>query len=81
MYTSFWSVTATRSYKDKVAFLTSERAGLQTQIRDLIGELVKPRSDLKHASTARVHAKDKEKTARKDLKVVEDELRLAKEEL
>ena len=81
MYTSFWSVTATRSYKDKVTFLTSERAGLQAQIRDLIGELVKPRSDLKHASTARVQAKDKEKTARKDLKVVEDELRLAKEEL
>ena len=42
---------------------------------------MKHRSDLKHASTARVQAEDKEKKARKDLKVAEDELRLAREEL
>ena len=39
------------------------------------------RSDLKHASTARVRAEDKEKKVQKDLKVAEDELRLAREEL
>ena len=39
------------------------------------------RSDLKHASTTSVQAEDKEKKAQKDSKVVEDELRLAREEL
>ena len=42
---------------------------------------MKQRSDLKHASTARAQAEDKEKKARRDLKVAEDELRLAREEL
>ena len=34
------SARAAKSYKAKVASLTSERAGLQAQIRDLIEELV-----------------------------------------
>ena len=68
------SVRASKSYKAKVASLTSERAGLQAQIRELIEELVKHRSDLKHASVARARAEDKEKEARKDTKVAEDEL-------
>ena len=42
---------------------------------------MKHKSDLKHASTARARAEDKEKKARKDLRVAEDELWLAKEEL
>ena len=42
---------------------------------------MKHKSDLKHASVVRARAEDKEKEARKDAKVVEDELRLAKEEL
>ena len=42
---------------------------------------MKHRSDLKHASAARARAEDKENEARKDAKVVEDELRLAGEEL
>ena len=42
---------------------------------------MKHRSDLKHASTARTQAEDKENEARKDAKVAEDELRLAREEL
>ena len=75
------SARAAKSYKAKVASLTSERAGLQAQIRELTEELVKHRSDLKHASVARVRAEDKEKEARKDAKVTEDELRLAREEL
>ena len=72
---------AAKSYKAKVASLTFERAGLRAQIRDLTEELVKHRSDLKHASMARARAEDKENEARKDVKVVEDELRLAREEL
>ena len=69
------SAKAAKSYKAKVASLISERASLGAQIRDLTKELVKHRSDLKHASIARVRAEDKEKKAWKDLKVTEDELR------
>ena len=78
---------AAKSYKAKVSSLTSERAGLQVQIRELAEELMKHRSDpkhrsdLKHSSVVRVRAEDKEKEARKDAKVVEDELGLAREEL
>ena len=75
------SAKAAKSYKAKVASLTSERASLQVQIRELIEELVKHRSDLKHASVARARAEDKEKEARNDAKVAEDELLLAREEL
>ena len=75
------SAKAATSYKAKVTSLTSERAGLRAQIRDLTEELVKHRSDLKHASTVRARAEDKENEARKDVKVAEDELRLAREEL
>ena len=75
------SARAAMSYKAKVTSLTSERVGLQAQIRELTEELVKHRSDLKYASVARARAKDKEKEARKDAKVAEDELRLAREEL
>ena len=71
---------AAKSYKAKVASLTSERASLQAQIRELTEELVKHRFDLKHASVARAQAEDKENEAR-DAKVIEDELRLAREKL
>ena len=54
------STKATKSYKAKVASLTSERAGLEAQIRDFTEELVKHKSDLKHASVARAWAEDKE---------------------
>ena len=42
---------------------------------------MKHRSDLKHALAMRARAEDKEKEARKDVKVAEDELRLARDEL
>ena len=76
------SARAAKSYKAKVASLTTERAGLRAQIRDLIEELVKHRFDLKHASVAmeRARAEDKENKAQKDVKVAKDELRLAREE-
>ena len=57
------SARTTKSYKAKVASLTSERAGLQAQIRELTEELGKHWYDLKHASLARERAKDKEKEA------------------
>ena len=72
---------AAKSYKANVASLTSERASLQAQIRDLTEELMKHKSDLKHASTARARAEDKENEAQKDVKVTKDELWLAREEL
>ena len=75
------SAKAAKSYKAKVASLASKRAGLRAQIRDLTEELVKHRFDLKHASMARARAEDKEKKARDDVKVIEDELRLVREEL
>ena len=74
------SARATKSYKAKVASLTSERADFQAQIRELTEELVKHRSDLKHAWVARAQAEDKENEARKDAKVIEGELQLAREE-
>ena len=74
------SAIAAKSYKAKVASLTSERASLQAQIRELTEELVKHRCDLKHALVVRVWAEDKENEAQKDAKVAEEELRLAKEE-
>ena len=75
------STKAAKSYKVKVASLTTERTGLRAQIRNLTEELVKHKSDLKHASKARARAEDREKKAQKDVKVAEDKLRLAREEL
>ena len=75
------SARAVKSYKAKVASLTSDRAGLRAQIRDLTEDLVKHWSELKHASVGRARAEDKENEAWKDVKVPEDELRLAREEL
>ena len=40
---------------------------------------MKHKFDLKHASTARAQDEDKEKKAREDVKVAEDELWLVKE--
>ena len=48
-------------------------------MRELTEELLKHRSGLKHASVARARAEDKEKEARKDAKVAEDELLLDRE--
>ena len=70
------SARVAKSYKAKVASLTSERAELRAQIRDLTEELVKHRFDLKYALKTRAHIEDKEKKARKDIKVTEDELRV-----
>ena len=70
-----------KSYKAKVASLTFEKASLRAQIKDLIEELVRHKSNLKHTLMARARAEDKEKKARQDLRVTEDELQLVREEL
>ena len=75
------SAMVVKSYKAKVASLTSEKADLRAQIKDLTEELVKHKSDLKHTSIARARAQDKEKKAHKDLRIAKDELQLAREEL
>ena len=74
------SARAVKFYKAKVSSLTSEKADLRAHIKDLTEELVKHKSDLKHTLVARARAEDKEKKARKDLRVAEDELLLAREE-
>ena len=55
------STKTAKSYKAKVASLIFERADLQAQIRDLAEELVKHKSNLKHALTVRARAEDREK--------------------
>ena len=52
-----------KDYKDKVTSLTSERVDLRPQIQILTEDVVKHKSDLRHASTAKARAKDKEKKA------------------
>ena len=70
-----------KAYKYKVTSLTSERVDLRARIQILTEDVVKHKSDLRHASTAKVQAKDKEKKAREGLRVAKGELRVVKEEL
>ena len=74
------STKAAKAYKAKVASLTSERAELRARIQSLTEDVVKHKSDLKHTSTAKARAKDREKKAIEGLRVVKDELREVKEE-
>ena len=74
------SVKAAKAYKAKVAFLTSERAELRARIQSLIEDIVKHKSDLKHTSTTKERAEDREKKAIEGLRVVKDGLRVVKEE-
>ena len=75
------SARATKAYKAKVASLTSERADLQARIQSLTEDVVKHKSDLRHTSTAKAQAEDKERKAREGLRVAKGELRVAREEL
>ena len=47
----------------------------------LAEDAVKYKSDLKHTTTAKARAEDKEKEARGELRVVEDELRVVRDQL
>ena len=69
-----------KAYKAKVTSLTFERAELRARIQSLIEDVAAYKSDLKHTSTAKARAEDREKKAIEGLRVVEDELRVVKEE-
>ena len=55
------SAKATKAYKAEVASLTSERADLRVRIQSLTEDVVKHKSDLRHTSTAKARAEDKER--------------------
>ena len=74
------SAKSARAYKDKVASLTSERAELRARIQSLTDDILGYKSDLKHTSTTKARAKDREKKAIEGLRFVEDELLVVKEE-
>ena len=74
------SAEVVRAYKAKVASLTFERVELQAQIQILTNDVLGYKSDLKHTSTTKATAEDREKKAIEGLSVIEDELRLVKEE-
>ena len=60
--------------------MTFERAELLARIQSLIDDVLGYKSDLKHTSTSKVRAKDRENKAIKGLRFVEDELQVVKEE-
>ena len=47
------SVRAVEAYKAEVASLTSKRADVRAQVRHLIEDVVKYKSNLKHTSTTK----------------------------
>ena len=54
---------AARAYKAKVASLTSKRAKLRAQMQNMMDKAMKLKSYLRHTSTMRARAEDKEKKA------------------
>ena len=74
------SIKAVKAYKAKVASLTSERVELRARIQRLIEDVAGYKSNLKHTSTAKAGAQDREKKVIEGLRVVKEELRVVKEE-
>ena len=74
------SAKAARAYKAKVVSLTSERAELRARIQSLTDDVLGYKYNLKHTSTAKLRAEDREKKAIEGLRFVEDELQVVKEE-
>ena len=64
-----------------MAVLTSERAELRDQMQNMMKEVVKLKSDLRHTITAQARAEDREEKARDGLRVAEGELREFRDEL
>ena len=75
------STKAARTYKAKVASLTSERAELRAWIQSLTDDVLGYKSDLKHTSTTKARAEGREKKAIEGPRSAEDELLVVKEEL
>ena len=57
------SARAVKAYKAKVASLTSEKDNLRAQMQRLAEDVMKYKSDLKHTTTAKARAEDKENKA------------------
>ena len=53
---------------------------MRARIQSLTEDVVTHKSDLKHTSTTKVRAEDREKKAIEGLRVVQDELQVVKEE-
>ena len=75
------SIRVVEVYKSEVTSLTSERADLRAQVRHLIEDAMKHRSDLKHTSTTNSRAQEQENKARDELRAAAYELRMVKDEL
>ena len=60
--------------------MTSERAELRARIKSLTDDVLGYKFDLKHTSTEKARAEDREKKAIEGLRFTEDELRVVKEE-
>ena len=75
------STKAVKAYKAKVASLTSETVDLRVRMQCLAEDALKYESDLKHTTTTKARAEDKEKKARGELRVAEDELRIVRDKL
>ena len=74
------SAKAARAYKAKVASFTSKRTELRARIQRLADDVLGYKSDLKHTSTVKARAEDREKKAIEGLRSFEDELWVVKEE-
>ena len=74
-------VKAAIAYKARVAFLTSERAELRDRMQNMMEEVVKLRSDLRHTMMERARAEGREEKALNGLRVIEGELREVKDGL
>ena len=70
-----------KAYKAKVASLTSEKADLRARMHRLAEYAVKYEFDLKHTTTSKARAEDKEKKAQGELRAIRDELQLIRDEL
>ena len=63
------SIKVVKTSRAKVASLTSENADLRAQVQRLDEDVVKYKSDLKHSTTTKAWAEDKEKKAQGELRV------------
>ena len=72
---------AARVYKARVASLTSDRTELWDRLWRMIEEVVRLQSDLKHTTSARARAEDREYEVRNSLRTVEGKLREVRDEL
>ena len=75
------SVKAVKASKAKVASLTFENVDLRARVQRLAEDAVKYESDLKHTTTTKAWAEDKEKKAQGELRVIEDGLQVIRDEL